>query len=72
MRHFGFITYGLEFYQTGYYHQVIVQNNVKKTFSEKPNDKTFEEIEKFHWDTIAIQQENQNATKKSGYVIFIP
>ena len=48
---------------------------LKKVFSEKPNDKTFEEIKKFHWVTVPIMQENQNAAKKSSshfYSLNIP
>ena len=42
-----------------------------KTFTEKPNDKTFEEIKKFHWDTVPIVQENRNTANKAGSVTFI-
>ena len=44
----------------------------KNTFPEKSNDKTFKEIKKFHWAIAPIVQQNQNAAKKSGSVIFIP
>ena len=72
MRPFWFLTQVHNFYQTWHFHKILVQNNIKKTFPEKPNDKTFEEIKKFHWDTVPIVQENQNAAKKSGSVSFIP
>ena len=42
-----------------------------KNISEKPNDKTFEEIKKFHLGTVPVVNENQNAAKKSGSVTFV-
>ena len=44
LRPFYFITLGPKFYRTCHFHKMIVQNNIKKkkTFTEKPNNKTFE------------------------------
>ena len=74
LRLFWFIIQGLKFSQTCRFHKRIVQNRtgLKKTFPEKPKDKTFEEIKKFHWAIVPIVQENQNAPKKSGSFTFIP
>ena len=67
------IIQGLKFSQTRHFHKTIVQNRIKtKTFPEKSNDETFEEIKKFRWAIAPIVQENHNAAKKSGSVTFIP
>ena len=46
---------------------------MKKTISEKSNDRTFKETKIFHWATVTIVQENQNASKRSDlFSLSIP
>ena len=65
---FWFITKGQKFYQTRHFHLIIVQSSIKKTIPEKSNDRTFKETKIFHWATVPIVQENQNASKRSDSV----